>query len=174
MRGRVKSLAEERAEKSRAICAAITRHPAFARSAFVAGFDSLPAEPDLAPLFDLAGGRLCFPRLSAAGLAFANVARHEHFAPASWHATIREPHRTQPDITCADIGLILVPGLAFTRAGQRLGRGGGYYDRFLASLPATTVKLGVCFDLQLVAELPVEPHDQRVDAIVTESGLLAA
>jgi 5-formyltetrahydrofolate cyclo-ligase len=65
-----------------------------------------------------------------------------------------------------------VPGLAFTRKGLRLGRGGGYYDRYLAALPPTTLKIGVCFALQLVDAMPTEPHDQRMNAVVTEEGLV--
>jgi 5-formyltetrahydrofolate cyclo-ligase len=68
--------------------------------------------------------------------------------------------------------VILVPGVAFTRAGQRLGRGGGYYDRLLSALPAKAVRLGVCFELQIVDELPSEPHDMRVDGVVTEREVL--
>jgi 5-formyltetrahydrofolate cyclo-ligase len=65
--------------------------------------------------------------------------------------------------------LVIVPGLAFTRAGARLGRGGGHYDRLLDGVEATS--LGVAFDIQLVDDLPLEPHDRGVDLVVTPSGL---
>jgi 5,10-methenyltetrahydrofolate synthetase len=62
--------------------------------------------------------------------------------------------------------IILVPGLAFTRAGGRLGRGGGFYDRFLNGLERGAVLVwGVCFRGQMVEELPLEEHDQRVDRV---------
>ena len=67
--------------------------------------------------------------------------------------------------------LILVPGLAFDFAGARLGRGKGFYDRWLGANPAAK-SLGVCFKCQLLENLPAEPHDARVDAILTEDGLL--
>ena len=66
------------------------------------------------------------------------------------------------------VDVILVPGLAFTRAGQRLGRGGGFYDRLLARLPAVTWKIGVCFEVQISDAVPSEPHDVTVDCVMTE------
>ena len=66
--------------------------------------------------------------------------------------------------------LILVPALAFTRQGYRLGYGGGYYDRFL-SQHATVLKVGVGFSHQLVTELPVEVHDVPVNQLVVDDQL---
>jgi 5-formyltetrahydrofolate cyclo-ligase len=66
----------------------------------------------------------------------------------------------------AQLDLIVVPGLAFTAEGNRLGRGAGFYDRFLAGIPANTVKVGVCFEFQRVSEVPQESHDVKMDAVV--------
>lgn len=63
------------------------------------------------------------------------------------------------------IDLLVVPGVAFTREGARLGRGKGYYDRYLAQDEVDAYCVGVCFAHQLVDELPVEPHDRAMDAI---------
>jgi len=60
--------------------------------------------------------------------------------------------------------------LGFDREGHRLGRGGGYYDRFLAALPETTPRIGVGFEIQMRDSIPTEPHDIRLDAVVTERG----
>ncbi len=65
---------------------------------------------------------------------------------------------------------ILVPGLAFDPAGGRLGRGGGFYDRFLAGFEG--VKVGVCFPELVVDEIPMEPHDIRMDFVVTSEGII--
>ena len=62
------------------------------------------------------------------------------------------------------IDLILVPGVAFDKFGNRLGRGKGYYDKVLKQTGA--YKLGVCFDFQLVERMPVEPHDVKMDRVV--------
>ena len=64
--------------------------------------------------------------------------------------------------------LILVPGLAFSHSGQRLGRGGGFYDRFLVGQGAKVFKLGVCFEFQLLESIPVEPHDAVMDVVITD------
>lgn len=68
--------------------------------------------------------------------------------------------------------LVLVPGLAFTPAGERLGQGGGWYDRFLPRLRADAVSMGVCFREQVVESLPVEPHDARLDLVVADDGVV--
>lgn len=66
------------------------------------------------------------------------------------------------------VDLALVPGVAFDRAGHRLGRGRGYYDRMLVRMPQT-VKVGICFDFQLVESVPVSPNDICMDVVVAES-----
>lgn len=66
------------------------------------------------------------------------------------------------------IELIVVPAVAYDRKGNRLGRGKGYYDRLLAESNAT--KVGVGYEFQLVDEVPAEPHDVRMDIVITQSG----
>lgn len=62
---------------------------------------------------------------------------------------------------------IIVPGVAFDRQRNRMGRGRGFYDRLLKSTP-NAVKIGVAFDFQLLDEIPVEPHDVKMDRVITE------
>ena len=65
------------------------------------------------------------------------------------------------------LNLIVVPGVAFTSRGERLGRGGGYYDRFLSRPEFQHIpKIGLCFPCQLVDQLPIEPHDILVDRVI--------
>ena len=66
---------------------------------------------------------------------------------------------------------ILIPGMAFTEHGSRLGKGGGYYDRYLSEHPQCRT-MAVCHDLQIVDDLPAEEHDIRPDAIVSEEQIL--
>ncbi len=63
------------------------------------------------------------------------------------------------------LDLVIVPGLGFTRSGKRLGRGGGYYDRFL-SQHQEVKKIGVCFAEQIMDDLPIEDHDVRMDKVI--------
>jgi len=67
-----------------------------------------------------------------------------------------------------DLDLVVVPGVAFDPAGNRLGRGAGYYDRFLSALPHTTPTIGLGYDFQCVPALPgLEPHDIRLMTVLT-------
>lgn len=70
------------------------------------------------------------------------------------------------------VDCVLVPGLGFSPAGGRLGFGAGYYDRWLAEHPAA-LRIGLCFEYQIVPELPVEAHDAPLDYLVTERRMLA-
>jgi 5-formyltetrahydrofolate cyclo-ligase len=78
-----------------------------------------------------------------------------------------EPNAALPVVESEHADLILVPGLAFTRRGFRLGYGGGYYDRLLSE-PGHALTLGACFQALLFEELTHEPHDVPVDFLVTE------
>jgi 5,10-methenyltetrahydrofolate synthetase len=85
---------------------------------------------------------------------------------------LREPDG--PPVNLRDVGLILVPLLAYDSAGNRLGSGKGFYDRFLAANPELAeraVIMGVAFSAQQVEELATEPHDYQLDAVVTELGI---
>ncbi|HEX9951190.1 MAG TPA: 5-formyltetrahydrofolate cyclo-ligase [Rubricoccaceae bacterium] len=79
---------------------------------------------------------------------------------------LREPPPDAPEVPPAALDLVVVPALALGRDGSRLGYGGGYYDVFLATTPA--LRVGVVRHAGLVAALPAEAHDARVDVVVTE------
>jgi 5-formyltetrahydrofolate cyclo-ligase len=68
------------------------------------------------------------------------------------------------------IDVVIVPGTAFTPTGDRLGQGGGWYDRFLPMTRPDCTTIGVGFEPQLVDHLPVEPHDVRLDMVITDAG----
>lgn len=69
------------------------------------------------------------------------------------------------------VDVVIVPGVAFTAAGDRLGQGGGWYDRFLVLIREDCTTIGVGFAPQLLPSIPTEPHDVRLDAVVTDAGL---
>ena len=83
------------------------------------------------------------------------------------HFGIREPNQECLEISLNQLDLILVPGVGFDESGRRLGRGKGYYDRLLAGARGT--KCGLAFDCQWVNEIPAEPHDVKLDCIMTPS-----
>lgn len=66
------------------------------------------------------------------------------------------------------LDLIMVPGVAFDKAGGRLGNGAGYYDRLLSRIRADCVKAAVCYEAQLLPEIAMEPHDVYMDHVITE------
>jgi len=66
------------------------------------------------------------------------------------------------------IDVVVVPGSVFDRGGGRLGYGGGYYDRFLTESAPGALRIGLAYELQMIREVPTEPHDQFMDYIVTE------
>ena len=70
--------------------------------------------------------------------------------------------------------IICVPGVAFGLKGQRLGRGGGHYDRFIAALPDEAVTIGLAYSFQLLDRIPEESFDQRLKCIITESACIRA
>ena len=113
------------------------------------------------------GKRIALPRMEGGKISMRWAGCRAVLAPGRFG--ILEPPAASPPAG-ASFDLILVPGTAFYRKGGRLGRGRGHYDRFLAS--ATGFFAGVCFDDQMVAEVPCEPHDARMDAVVTPSGIV--
>jgi len=70
------------------------------------------------------------------------------------------------EIAPEEFDLLLVPGVGFDPQGNRLGYGGGYFDRFLSA--SRGVKVGLCYSVQVMDEIPAEPHDISMDIIVTE------
>jgi len=83
----------------------------------------------------------------------------------------RQPAASAAEVPIGDIDIVLVPGLAFDGAGGRLGRGRGYYDRFLSELPASTARIGVTSDASVVEQVPMEDHDERIDWLATDRGV---
>jgi len=81
---------------------------------------------------------------------------------------IKQPNETLTDmVRLGDIDLVLVPGVAFDRHNNRLGRGAGYYDRFLSDLPSQIPTLGLAFDFQVIAILPHQrEHDVAVSRVI--------
>ncbi len=81
---------------------------------------------------------------------------------------IREPKKSNlRPIDFKKIDLVVVPGLAFDRSKNRLGRGGGYYDKFLKKIPETTSTVGLAFDFQILKDLPASFHDVKVKALLS-------
>ncbi|NLM36684.1 MAG: 5-formyltetrahydrofolate cyclo-ligase [Firmicutes bacterium] len=102
-------------------------------------------------------------------MAFRRVDRLETLTPGVYG--ILEP-RTGQWCSPEEIALFFIPGIAFDRQGNRLGHGGGYYDRYLSTVRPEAVKIGLAFQLQIAEALPASPHDIKVDAVLTEQEII--
>ncbi len=112
-----------------------------------------------------AGKRVCVPLCTGPGIMEARELKDlAQLSPGRFG--ILEPPADSAPISPEEIDLCIVPCLAADTAGNRLGYGGGYYDRFLARTPAPAAAL--CAGHWFLRTLPTEPHDQRCDIIVTE------
>jgi 5-formyltetrahydrofolate cyclo-ligase len=133
--------------------------------AIIAGFWPLPGEIDILPLLHAlaeGGWPLCLPVTPRRGfpLTFRTWKPGDPLTPGRFNTRHPTGPETVPDY-------ILVPLLAFDRAGNRLGYGGGYYDRTLAQLP-TAFRLGCAFSAQEMPRIPTGPEDVTLHAIATE------
>ena len=115
---------------------------AVVRATSVMAYRSIPGEPDTAPFIEW-----CRAKGSRVVLP-----------------------EDQPDAASLDV--VIVPGLAFTADGHRLGQGGGWYDRFLSGLGDRCETIGVCFAEQILSEVPVEAHDVVLDHVVSDAGIV--
>ncbi len=140
-----------------------------ARSVMV--FAALKYEADLLPLLSATGDRcLSFPALENDRIVPRLVRSVDDLILAP--NGIREPSPLCPSVPADELDLILIPGLGFAPDGTRMGRGRGHYDRFLAGVNGRTIRCGVCFQAQLRSALPSEPHDVRMDFLLTERGFI--
>jgi len=118
-----------------------------------------------------AGHRVCLPRVNRGSkvLGFHLVTSPTELVPAG-KLKLLEPAPGAPDVRLHEIDFWVVPGVGFTNGGDRLGRGAGYYDSTLAHARPGALKVGLTFECCVVDALPTEPHDLRMDGLVTEAG----
>ncbi|MBV8173772.1 MAG: 5-formyltetrahydrofolate cyclo-ligase [Verrucomicrobia bacterium] len=163
MRKRLRTLSQsERRERSLQICENLSTMLSGKNS--IALFAPIEVEPDLDLLWELGWHEqhvVSYPNCDGRNLRFRTVSALSDLSPGKFG--IRQPIAGGSPET---LDLIVVPGLAFTSDGHRLGRGAGFYDRFLSTLPGYTVKVGVCFAFQLLPEIPHVDHDVKMDALV--------
>jgi 5-formyltetrahydrofolate cyclo-ligase len=141
------------------------------------GFLPLAGEVDLRPLLQQAidaGNTVCVPVAAADGsMVPARLMSLEPSGLQQDAMGVTIPRRIDP-VPIESLQVVLVPGLAFDASGHRLGRGGGFYDRFLPRLGSGPAAVGVGFACQLVSRVPVEPQDARVAWLALSSGVVAA
>lgn len=160
-------------DRSLKIAERVVQMPEFQRAGVVGAYLALPGEVEVHRIMGAAlraGKRVAVPARRLDG----------EYMPAWWgpdepltrgHFGVMQPVLPQwarPE----SFGLMVIPGVAFTRTGDRLGHGRGYYDRMLARLgPRVVFRVGVAFEWQLAGGWPVSPDDVGMDAVVTEAAL---
>ncbi len=183
------------ASRRRAAGVSAARHlaavPAAAQAATLMAFLSLPTEICTWPIIQWAWGRgkrVVIPRLDAPGERGDASADARAMVPvllepadvasASAHPALR-PGRfgiltapEAPAVAPAEIDVVLVPCRAVDRRGNRLGKGGGYYDRLLAQSGVRAVRIALALAEQVLDAVPAGPHDQPMDMIVTDAEVL--
>lgn len=140
----------------------------------IALFGGLKNEPDyllhLIPALNEQGVRLTCFQIDSGELRPRQIYSMDDLQRGQMN--VWEPKQHCHPVEIASLDVVLVPGLAFTHDGLRLGRGGGYYDRLLAHPDCKAHRIGIAYDIQIFDSIPCEAHDQRVHQIITESGLI--
>ena len=160
--------------KSVAACSLITSSPEFAAARVIMVYASMPTEVDTAPLALRAwqaGKTVVLPKVSWDQRRMLPIEISSlTTGMTSTGPGIREPIAGNP-MPLDMVDLVIVPGLGFTNTGYRIGRGMGFYDRFLAQPEFLGLSCGLAFNEQVVANLPVLDHDVPLSMLATDQGL---
>lgn len=161
---------QERARKSRDIARALFALPAFVKARTILFYASLPGEVDTAAMTEKAlqlKKQVALPVIVRDQKKMIPTLIDSLDEVQCGAYGICEPKQDAAKAILPNaLDMVIVPGLAFDRAQHRLGRGAGYYDRFLAQLPQTVQTVGIAFDFQVVDRLPTEEHDVPLDLVI--------
>jgi len=178
MRAKRKNLSQrERESLSGKITANLSREPFFQTKETTLLYASTPEEVQLYDLmkFMLSMGRkIAIPFIPERGkmLAVELLSVADLTEDKFGILTVREDKRKV--VAPENLGLLIVPGVAFAKDGRRLGMGGGYYDRFLSENRPPAPRAALAFDFQITDDIPIEDNDEKVDYIITESRSISA
>lgn len=155
------------------ICKLIEKIPDYKRAIKIAFYFPKEREVSLKYLIGksiLEGKKVFLPKtwLEEKILTFHQIFSFADLRPGPFG--LLEPPLENPELNPKDFDVMFVPGVAFDLKKGRIGYGGGFYDRILGNTKA--LKIGVAFSFQIFKELPLEKHDQKVDIIVTEKGII--
>jgi 5-formyltetrahydrofolate cyclo-ligase len=169
---------EQRRAQSLAVAALVADTPEWHDARTIMLYLALPDEVDTADLFArafAAGKTVAVPRITdpaTRGMSPVHIHSLDDQKLQEAHFGVRVPLAEPEEVPLATIDLVVVPGLGFSRAGERIGRGMGYYDRFLARPELRAALCGLAFEVQLSGRLPVDDHDRPMDLVVTSREIL--
>lgn len=171
------------------VCNLVSRLPRFAAARSIFAFVPIGGEIDVTPLLRLSldqGKVLCLPRIDwvSRTMVPASITALDDTQLETTRHAIRQPRPDRPEFPASALDLILVPAMAFAPRSDglkgggftRLGRGAGFYDRFLSTLPAdpAAATLGLALNEQILAALRADPWDIAIRAVATPDGVLGS
>lgn len=165
VRARLESLdVADKSVRSAAICVEVKKHLTVSNARVVALFSPLGYEIDVWPLVESLSGAVSvvLPRVEG---DIMNFYCYNKNSMAIGSFGINEPQNGFA-VAPYEIDAVIVPGLAFTKSGARMGRGKGYYDKYMSQSDFSALKIGVCYSEQLVPEIPLESHDVMMDVLI--------
>ena len=168
VRRRIKELSpEQKSLSATKIFSQIEQNSHFAQAQCIALFasmkDEVPTEYALKAWLEM-GKHIVVPRVEG------DIMRFYDYSPDKMQIGafgIEEPI-DEEEVSAEKIDLIIVPARAFTLRGERLGRGGGFYDKYMSLNGFRAYKIGIAFNMQIFDSLPCHPHDIMVDEVVTD------
>ena len=160
------STQEERERWSKEICNNLSNHEALTKARILMAFYPMADEVDILPLLaslHSKGVQIVVPEVvNDKEMVLRNYSPDATMLSGALGTQVPE---TEIFNELDKIDAVLVPGMAFDRDGRRLGRGKGFYDRFLAMLPTSAKKIAVCYPFQIVEQVPTEEHDILMDYV---------
>lgn len=165
------ALGDRRLEASDRINERLLAIPEVQAAETIALYAGLPGEVDPSVTLDellRRGTTVLLPRVSGDGLALVEITSLADLSPGFGGV----PESLGAASELSELDVVVVPGLAFTPTGDRLGQGGGHYDRLLSCLPRRTLRIALGFAVQVLESLPTGPLDEPVDVLVTEDAVV--
>lgn len=165
VRARLSAMTDEmKRVASQNIVSAVKERVLLSGARVVALFSPLPDEPQISSLLTELSVTMvvAVPRVEGDIMQFY---RYSGDSMCTGSFGIEEP-QDMPRVEPCEIDLMVVPGVAFTKEGARMGRGKGFYDKYMSREGFCAYKIGICYSAQVVDELPQEEHDIKMDCVI--------
>lgn len=161
---------DEKDKKDKIIAKKLLKLKEFEKAKVIAFYVSLKSEVDTIALIDNAltkGKRVVVPVITGNDLSLSEIRSRKQDLKKGPCGILQPMQNKKKAFPKEGIDMIIVPGIAFTKKGARLGRGKGFYDKFLKNMPDRIKKIGLAYDIQIIKGLPVTPRDIPVDIVIT-------
>lgn len=160
---------EEIESKSVIIYQRVTIHPVFQNADLVFAYIDAKSEVQTQQIIEYAwksGKKVAVPKVHGDSMRFYLITSYEDLEPGCFG--IREPKEGCKEIlTVSENSVVIMPGVAFDRKGNRIGYGKGYYDKYFSAYPKI-YKIAIAFEVQMVLEIPADEFDVKADIVMTE------